>query len=127
MTTKHRPDWLTEPCPPWCAGEHHEQDAPEDRDHYSAYHAIPVIQPRFERGHRSLYVPDHDVVEAEELGIVAVRGVGARETWISIDGENQSLKITLESAHRLHSELGRLLRVATGAEVTTGVSPQEGR
>lgn len=37
MTSSNRPQWLTEPCPKWCATTHRLDDLPDDRLHFSAW------------------------------------------------------------------------------------------
>lgn len=38
------PTWLvTDPCPPWCAGDHPANEHPEDRAHISPLLDVPVI------------------------------------------------------------------------------------
>jgi hypothetical protein len=41
---------------------------------------------------------------------VVFRDVGARETWVAIANDRQSVEVTLESAARLHAALGELLQ-----------------
>lgn len=76
-----RPDWLAEPCPAWCDGEHDGQELEADRRHHSIYRVVPVIQPEGRwprRGHRV-----DDRAEADELNVIAFRDVGARESWVA--------------------------------------------
>lgn len=108
MSTDDRPDWLSEPCPAWCSGDHRNQEHPADRRHESAYLVIPIIQP-LDGGTAA-----GDAVEADELNIVAVRRVGARETWVALASESQALEVSAESASRLHDTLGTLLSLLNG-------------
>lgn len=101
-----RPDWLTEPCPAWCDGEHADQHLEADRRHHSDYFVVPIIQQHY-WPHGSLRVGDD--VEADELNVLAFRDVGARETWIALANDQQKLELTAESAKRLHAALGCLL------------------
>lgn len=102
-----RPEWLTKPCPTWCDGKHNDQEMVEDRRHHSEYQVVPVIQRqvRWPRGTRG----PGDEVEGDELNVLAFRDVGARETWVAIANDRQTLEVTLESAVRLHSALGKLI------------------
>lgn len=101
-----RPDWLTEPCPAWCSGDHDGQQYPADRQHQSPQHWHPaVMQHRDHDGHHPTRFPT-----ATEFCVVAVRYVGERETWIAIATETQQLEFSHESARRLHAELDGLLR-----------------
>lgn len=104
--TLERPDWLTEPCPSWCDGEHADQNHPDDRRHHSSYHVVPIIQQASSRDRTQL--PGDDV-EADQLNVLATRRVGARETWVAIANDQQKLELTPESARRLHAALGDLI------------------
>lgn len=42
-TDGERPDWLDEPCPNWCHGDHTGQELPADRYHLSDQVLVPVI------------------------------------------------------------------------------------
>ncbi|MFT4259494.1 DUF6907 domain-containing protein [Microbacterium sp.] len=106
--TFERPDWLTEPCPAWCDGEHAGQHLEDDRCHHSDYRVVPIIQQQ-RRWPRPALRPGDDV-EAGELNVLTFRSVGARETWIAIANDQQKLELTHESACRLHAALGSLLR-----------------
>lgn len=107
MPEDERPDWLTEPCPAWCDGEHVDQHLVADRRHHSGYHVVPIIQAR---GHwPTARQTRSDDVEADELNILAFRDVGAWETWVAIANDRQHVEVTFESAQRLHRALGRLL------------------
>lgn len=102
-----RPDWLSEPCPGWCSGDHRGQAFPADRRHESEHVLVPVIQRRTEWSTRDLH-PTH-VVEPDALTLAVVREVEQAETWVAVASDHQCLEITLESARRLHGALGRLL------------------
>lgn len=110
-TPSERPDWLTEPCPAWCDGRHADQEMAEDRRHHSEYQVVPVIQRqvRWPQGTHGV----GDEVEGDDLTVLAFRDVGARETWIAIANDRQHVEVTLESASRLYTALGRLLSEAT--------------
>lgn len=120
LTPSERPEWLTEPCPAWCDGKHDDQEMVEDRRHHSEYHVVPVIQklqrwPRATRG-------AGDEVEGDELSVLAFRDVGARETWIAIANDRQHVEVTVESAVRLHTALGKLVKQLRGE----GIDGREG-
>ena len=102
-----RPDWLTEPCPSWCSGDHRGQDHPSDRWHHSDYLTVPVIE------RQRILGPDiEDIVHilaAEEVTIVVSRAVEHHETWAVIATDQGRVEVTLESMRRIHRRLGELL------------------
>lgn len=102
MTTKQHPEWLVEPCPAWCDGEHADQLFEADRRHHSERRLVPVIQ-------RQEPSSLGDSAESDELNIVVVKDVGSCETWVVIANDRQSIEVTLESAGRLLRELDGLL------------------
>ncbi|WP_300343897.1 hypothetical protein [Nesterenkonia sp.] len=110
-TDAERPDWLNEPCPAWCHGDHSGQEFPEDRKHLRVQMLVPVIlqgpAPRWWN------IPG-DVVVAEELLIAVYRRVGDRETWLAIANDSQNLEVSLESAARLSGKLAEVIEEVTG-------------
>lgn len=106
-TDIERPEWLDEPCPAWCHGDHSGQDFEADRKHLSETVAVPVITQG--RAPRWRHTPGY-VIEADELLIAAYRRGGDRETWLAIANDSQNVEVSLESAARLSSELAALIR-----------------
>jgi len=91
-----RPSWLTEPCPPWCTREHHEDDHPEDRIHQDDGVVIPVVLAEIDS---ATMRPTPRAVE------LVIRKVGPiaddRSTWISIqetEGPDNYLLLSEQSA-----------------------------
>ena len=93
-----RPSWQSDPCPPWCTGEHAELDHPDDRVHRSRSMAVPVVARRtwFEgEGIRRS-------AEATEFEVALSRVDGESETWLYVGaGPALSIEVTAESADRL--------------------------
>lgn len=110
-TDVERPEWLDEPCPAWCHGDHSGQDFEADRKHLSETVAVPVITQG--RAPRWRHTPGY-VIEADELLIAVYRRVGDRETWLAIANDSQNVEVSLESAARLSSELAALIEELTG-------------
>jgi len=104
MTTERdsRPE---EHCPSWCEGEHDTQLAQDETRHQSPAAWFPVV--RLQR-RRSGGRTTRDAV-AEEMGVLAVRYAGDRETWIALATEGRQLELTPESAARLRDALSDLL------------------
>lgn len=102
------PWWHLDPCPSWCAGDHERNEPSHVEDHLHAVEVnVPVIRagsPPFRNG--------ADVVEGLDFIVVMRRYAGQSETWLYVgDGENtnRSIEITVESARRLVTVLGRLV------------------
>jgi len=95
----HRPEWLSEDCPPWCRREHHESDHPEDRIHQSEPTWVPVVLRR-----SPLLTHDDDPGEGAELMVQSSRAVGSDQIWVLIcesEDTRSMLLLSLESARRL--------------------------
>ena len=119
MTGPVRPEWLNEECPRWCSGEHDAQWHPADRLHESEGAVVPAIT--LTRRFDDPRVEVVRVVEPTELVVVVRRYVGQRETWVAIADDRQRIEVTLESAHRLHEALTRVLHgTDTSLSVTSG-------
>jgi hypothetical protein len=93
-----RPSWQIDACPSWCAGDHHEGDHPEDRQHRSVSFAVPVVT------RRTRVVADQISRSAEsaeyEVGLSRIDG--ELETWLYLgEGPGESIEVSAESAHRL--------------------------
>lgn len=94
-------------CPRWCVTQHDDADEGWDGHHASTHVLVPVITPRVGQGFGG-NLERH--VEATDVAMLAQRRADEpATTWIHIVGERQSLEVTLESARRLHGELGQLL------------------
>lgn len=105
------PEWLDEPCPAWCHGDHSGQEFKADRKHLCEQVLVPVITQG--RAARWRHIPG-DVVEADEMSIAVYRRVGDHETWLAIANDTQNIEVSLESAARLSSELAALLDELNG-------------
>lgn len=111
-TAPARPLWLHEPCPDWCNRDHAGQHMRADRTHLSDIVTVPVIE------RHPGWVDDaeddsaEDVYTPEVASLVLVRQVGHPETRVAIATEQYALEVTVESARRLHRELGYLLQTA---------------
>lgn len=103
-----QPNWLTEECPAWCAGEHADQDHPSDRQHQSEQDWQPAIMLNRRLARDPAGAVRRDV-EAAEFCVVAFRYAGDWQTWVAVANDDQRIEVTRESAHRLHAALGRLL------------------
>jgi hypothetical protein len=92
------PTWLTEPCPPWCARDHREQDHPEDRYHQSAASIAPVIASTLPT------VPLTASLEPIDLVVRIGRYVGDLAEWVAIEPlelVQPRLVLTVESTRQL--------------------------
>lgn len=113
-THGERPEWLVEPCPKWCHGDHSGQELPADRNHLSDQVLVPVITkgraPSWRR------IPG-DLVAADDLTIAISQRVGDREAWLAIVNDTQNVEVSLESVARLSAALAAVID-----EVTTGAA-----
>jgi len=105
MTTE-RDSRHTERCPSWCEGEHDTQLEGDETRHQSRATWFPIIT--LHRRHRADGPHRRDAV-AEQMGVLTVRYVGDRETWIAVTTEDRQLELTPESAARLRDALSDLL------------------
>ena len=104
----HRPSWLTEPCPSWCANEHREEDHLEDRVHKSAGLITPAVV------RRSPVLADVEPGEATEILVQTLRLVGATETWVLVcepENAHSMMMLRHEAATGLADALRALTRV----------------
>lgn len=95
MAPEHDPPWPPTRCPPWCTGEHHATDHPEDRRHRSEAVIVPVTLTE---------PPTYGVVSADEWLVYGHRGHDDVTTWLSIGSAEAppvAITMSLESAHRL--------------------------
>lgn len=97
VTDRSAPTWLDEPCPPWCARVHQEQDHPEDRYHQSEPSIFTGVAGAGDQ------VPVTASLRPLSLGIRLGRHVGDAEVWLAIE--------TLEAPHP------RLVLTETTAQV----------
>ncbi|GAA4803299.1 DUF6907 domain-containing protein [Nocardioides caeni] len=98
MTTDDSPTWLTEPCPSWCARQHHEGDHPEDRFHQSTPSTIDAIAGTGDA------VPLTSTLHACEIVVRRGRHVGDAREWLSIESAEHPqprMALTAESAQSL--------------------------
>lgn len=103
MDDHESPQWLSEPCPPWCRRSHAPDDHPEDRRHQGAAEVISV---------QTSSGPSPGLeVENAELVVHADRAVGDHEVWIRIE--------SLEDPKvRLHLSQGSARALATALDLT---------
>lgn len=88
------PGWLTEPCPAWCAREHHDRDHPDDRFHQSEARFVAAVV-------STDAVPDPAALTALDLVVRAGRHVGHGLTWVQIsaaEAARPTLVLSLDSA-----------------------------
>jgi hypothetical protein len=108
-TSPQTPTWLTEPCPSWCARDHHEHDHPEDRYHQSLPSVVPAV------AGSAVNVPVTSSLQALDLVIRLGRYVGEATDWLVIEAAEQReprLVITADSARLLvHHVAGQLRRL----------------
>lgn len=71
-----RPEWLQEPCPHWCHGDHSGQEHPTDRKHLTDQTLVPVITQGPERRWQREF---KDVIKAEDMTIAVYRRIGDYE------------------------------------------------
>lgn len=98
----------SEPCPPWCIREHHDDDHPDDRYHDSAATRVPVIFA--ERDHQA--GPGRWAHVRGEISIITSRYVGSADVVVFIGREEQpdrQLNLTVEGAARLAEGIQRHL------------------
>lgn len=79
------PTWLDEPCPPWCARVHLEEDHPEDRYHQSEPSIFGGVAGAGDQ------VPLTASLRPLSLGIRLGRHVGDAGVWLAIE--------SLEASH----------------------------
>ncbi|MGO1292286.1 MAG: DUF6907 domain-containing protein [Micrococcaceae bacterium] len=102
-----RPDWLTEPCPSWCCGDHRGQHHPADRVHFSEARLVPVIERLRARDPSSGEIQVY--ASACDAALVAVQAVGERDVWVSIGTEEHQVEVSVESIRRLRDHLTTFL------------------
>ncbi|MEO3853694.1 hypothetical protein [Acrocarpospora sp. B8E8] len=109
-----RPDWLTGPCPDWCAVEHTPSDHPDDREHRNDASSVPLTVMSFEElatpgGHTFLVPPRLFAHLAQHY-----READARV--IVHDGEGETeWQLSLGEAGQLAANLAGLVRLGTPA------------
>lgn len=91
--------WQQEPCPPWCATEHHETDLVDDRIHDSVGAFVSAaLAPR----------DAQPSTEPQDLIIAAYRHFGSEHTWVYVGEtvrDGMGLTLSPESAARLGQAL----------------------
>ena len=111
METK-QPDWLDEPCPSWCEGDHSGQQFPADRRHQTELRIVPVVE-RNRRWRAAEYGGCAKLIDAGELHVLAVRDLDDADIWVVVANDQQRIEVSLESARRLVPELVQLLKIVT--------------
>jgi hypothetical protein len=105
MDDEHaRAVWQSEPCPPWCSGEHHDDDHPDDRYHDSPSVQVPVTV--MERDHAA--GPGRWIPLPGEITIITSQhaDTGEMVTFIGrADRRDQQLHLTPDGAARLAREI----------------------
>jgi hypothetical protein len=110
VQTQNPPQWLTEPCPPWCVVLHEQCDHERDRRHVSSSLVVPVVELR---GIGEPDPPEEDQSVGEELALCLHRRVGSADTWLYVgDGSRQALELSPESWSRVVPALDRLVAAA---------------
>lgn len=107
---KTREAGRSEPCPPWCAGEHREADHPDDRYHDSPTTPVPVIFAERDREAG----PGQWAMEPGEIAITTSQHIESDDVVVFIGREDrldQQLNLTVESAARLARSIERHLDV----------------
>lgn len=103
----NRPTWQRDECPPWCDGDHREQDHEEDHAHRSTRASIAAIARTVARSASDLPV---DGAEAVDLEVAVWQRDGSHQTWVYIgSGPSQCIEISVSSARRVMSALSALL------------------
>lgn len=75
-------------------------------------HRSPIIGAAGVTRTRSFDPHTYEIIRSEipvEMNILACRYPEDRHTWVVITTDEQSLEVTRETAHELHTALGRLL------------------
>jgi hypothetical protein len=115
--TEQRPDWLQEPCPTWCLGDHHDADHPLDRAHQGTMLGVAVValdrhlDPQDGSWHRAAF--------STECLVVMFQYLDDAEVWVVAEGEHgQRLEVSKESAQRLYYALGKVL---AASEIADGI------
>lgn len=114
----HPPDWLSEPCPSWCCGDHEGQEHPADRRHFSDLPTVPVttLVRHVSADHPSTIERD---AAATDFTVELSRYVGDQDIWLFVGDEGEGIEVSLESARRLHRAMDEVLH----AESTPQSSP----
>lgn len=105
MAHTDRPRWLTEPCPPWCARDHHDADHPEDRYHQSETSVLTGTQ------RTGSALSDTAPVE---LAVWIGRDQATDAEWLTIEALEQAaprIRLTIETATALRDHLDHQLRL----------------
>ncbi|MDQ1129846.1 hypothetical protein [Microbacterium sp. SORGH_AS_0888] len=103
-----RPIWQRDDCPPWCDGEHRDDDHPDDRIHAAAGVGVPV----------TLRDPDSGEAFEDQLEIALWRRDGDRRTWLHLGASRGNhLEIATPDITAVLDELFRLAGVDAEAQL----------
>lgn len=104
------PTWLTGPCPPWCADEHHAIDLPGDRLHGSPCLTVELRT----MDYLNLGSPERPEFRPREMLMDLVQGYREIEPRICLNDNTDTFEVylTLIEAERVSAHLSALVAQA---------------